>query len=235
MKAVFPFDYTGIMAEPWRQAGYTCFIIDAQHPAGITIDPARPGLIKVGMWIENDEQTLAALTGIVGEGVRMVAGFPPCDDMAVSGARWFAAKLEADPLCQQKAAARAQFMQVLGEAWGCPWMAENPVSILANLWRPSDFRFDPCDYALYLPADDVHPTYPEYIPPRDRYRKKTCIWHGNGFVEPQKMPYAPFKAAFPGWQKLGGKSIRTKNIRSATGRGFAAAVFAANHKQQVTS
>ena len=31
----------------------------------------------------------------------------------------------------------------------------------------------------------------------------------------------------PAW-KLGGKSLRTKNIRSATPRGFAKAVFAAN-------
>ena len=33
----------------------------------------------------------------------------------------------------------------------------------------------------------------------------------------------------PGWKKCGGKSTRTKNIRSATPRGFAQAVFEANH------
>lgn len=230
MKAVFPFDYTGFMAEPWRQAGYTCYIIDAQHPQGATHDPDRPGLIKVGMWLNNDEATLNALVAVCGMDVDFVAGFPPCDNMAVSGARWFEEKLKADPNCQRDAAARAQFMQVLGEKWNCPWMAENPVSILSTLWRKPDFSFDPCDYAMYLPADDKHPTYPEFIPPRDRYRKKTCIWHGNGFVEPQKMPYPPFREAFPGWQKLGGRSVRTKNIRSATGRGFAKAVFEANHK-----
>jgi len=33
---------------------------------------------------------------------------------------------------------------------------------------------------------------------------------------------------FAGWKNCGGKSIKTKNIRSATPRGFAKAVFIAN-------
>jgi hypothetical protein len=228
-KAVFLYDLTGNMAEPWRKAGYTCYIVDMQHPDGVSVDPQRPGLIKVGMKLEDDFNTLKALVAVVGNGdVAFVAGFPPCDDMAVSGARWFEAKLKANPECQNQAAARARFVEVMGNRWQCPWMAENPVSILSTMWRKPDFSFDPCDYAMYLPVDDVHPEHPDIIPRRDRYRKKTLIWCGNGFIQPQKLPYAPLKEANPGWAKLGGKSLRTKNIRSATPRGFALAVFEAN-------
>jgi len=41
---------------------------------------------------------------------------------------------------------------------------------------------------------------------------------------PEKKPVKPVNN-YPGWTKLGGKSLRTKNIRSATPRGFAQAVF----------
>lgn len=229
-KAVFLYNLTDHMATPWLNAGYTCYIVDMQHPDGVSIDPAKPGLIKVGMKIDDDFDTLKKLVAIVGSGgVAFVAGFPPCDDMAVSGARWFADKLKLNPDCQKIAAGRAKFVETMGKRWQCPWMAENPVSILSTLWRKADFTFDPCDYAMYLAADDVHPEHPDIIPRRDRYRKKTLIWCGNGFVQPQKLPYPPLKEQNPGWQKLGGKSLRTKNIRSATPRGFALAVFEANH------
>ena len=43
-------------------------------------------------------------------------------------------------------------------------------------------------------------------------------YYGNGYSKPM--------------MKLGGKSQKTKNIRSATPRGFAQAVFEANARQQ---
>jgi hypothetical protein len=95
--------------------------------------------------------------------------------------------------------------------------------------------FQPCDFGGYLPEDDGGNPYPDIIPARDAYTKKTCLWTGNGFVMPAKRPVEPEKFtgknglnfSGPAW-KLGGKSLRTKNIRSATPRGFAKAVFAAN-------
>lgn len=30
--AIFLFDVTGIMARPWLDAGYECYIVDIQHP-----------------------------------------------------------------------------------------------------------------------------------------------------------------------------------------------------------
>ena len=62
----------------------------------------------------------------------------------------------------------------------------------------------------------------------DAYLKKTCIWSGNRFVMPSKKPVNVDPGYSDQYKKLGGKSLKTKNIRSATPRGFAKAVFLAN-------
>ena len=77
-----------------------------------------------------------------------------------------------------------------------------------------------------------HPRWPEYIAPRDAYKKKTCLWTGNDFVMPTKVAVDPEAYHGNGYStsmmKLGGKSQRTKDIRSATPRGFAIAIHDAN-------
>lgn len=61
-------------------------------------------------------------------------------------------------------------------------------------------------------------------------RKLPAYGGGNGFKLPDKKEVDAIED-FPGWKKLGGKSMRTKNIRSATPRGFALAVFQKYGKQ----
>lgn len=227
-KAIFIYDFTGIMAQPWLEAGYECWCFDGQHPTGITRDGNH---VKVGMWFDAARvgEHAAVICEMVGEGVEMVFGFPECTHLAVSGAAHFAKKLASDPLIQVKATVLATLVEMVGVKCGAKWAAENPVSVLATLWRKPNFSFHPYEYGGYLPEDDKHPTWPEYIAPRDAYPKKTCIWSGNGFVQPLKKP-VPVRAGYSDQHlKLGGKSLRTKNIRSATPRGFARAVFEANH------
>lgn len=234
------YDYTGLMLEPWRQAGYPCLIIDGQHPEGLTADPERPGLFKAGMWLARNRPVVLSIRDLINVlsditdtplQVGAVFGFPPCDDMAVSGARWFASKLAADPDCQKRAVNQARLVADVGMFFNVPWMAENPVSVLATMWRQADFYFDPSEYGGYLPRDDVHPMYPDFIAPRDAYPKKTGIWCGNGFTKPKPRPVKREPGKSAQYRLLGGKSLRTKNIRSATPRGFAEAVFRTlNHK-----
>lgn len=226
-KIIFLYDYTGIMAQPWLDAGYECWCFDGQHPSGIT----RDGLhVKVGMWFDpyKLQEHVVYIKDIVGPGVHMVFGFPECTHLAVSGAAHFAAKLRTNPNIQQEATALAKLTMYLGRVLKCRWAAENPVSVLSTLWRKPDFSFHPWEYGGYLPVDDVHPLYPDYIAPRDAYPKKTCIWCSTDFVQPIKIPVV----CPPGYSKqhsaLGGKGIKTKNIRSATPRGFAQAVYIAN-------
>lgn len=94
-----------------------------------------------------------------------MAGFPPCTDMAVSGAQWFARKYEADHLFQAKAVSVAEQCRVIGEMSGVPYMVENPVSVLSNVFGKPSHTFNPCDYTRYAPEDN--------------YTKKTCLWTGG--------------------------------------------------------
>ena len=91
------------------------------------------------------------------------------------------------------------------------WFAlENPVGKLSKWIGDPIMRFNPCDYG-------------------DPYTKRTCLW-GWFNTDLPKNPVEPERVCAQGsWvQKLGGKSERTKELRSMTPMGFARAFFQAN-------
>ena len=231
MKAIFLYDLTGVMAAPWLQAGYECWRFDGQHPEGVT---RNKNDVTVGMMFDPYRVYLHAeeISEMVGPGVEFVFGFPECTDLTVAGARWWEGKREENPAFQDEALSLCQLVQITAEACGVvPWAFENPArSWLCTNFRSPDHVFHPCDYSGYLPPGDVHPLYPDIYPPRDRYNKETGLWTGNGFCIPPHRHLPAFEKDNPGWKKCGGKSTRTKNIRSCTPRGFAQAVFEANAK-----
>ena len=225
-RAVFLYDYTGIMAKPWIDAGYECWCFDGQHEPGI----ARNGLhVRVGIWFDAERKLEQSkeIKDMVGS-ASFVFGFPECTDLTVAGARHFDAKRSKDPLFQLKATELCDLVRCVGVLLGCAWGFENPIGVLSTQYRPYDFKFNPCDFGGYLSTNDINPVYPDIYPPQDAYNKGTCIWHGNGFKEPVRRRIEPLYKDNPGWKLCGGKSTRTKNIRSATPRGFAAATFEAN-------
>lgn len=188
--------------QDWADAGYSCWSVDLQHPAGISES------------INNIGRIGADVTRFVfpfGWRVKFVMAFPPCTDMAVSGARWFATK-GLDALADSLKIVAA--CQRIVEACNCPYYLEHPVSTLSTYWRKPNHSFDPCDFAGYL-AD----------PSEEAYTKKTNLWTGGGFIMPQPKPVEPV---------LGSKmhllppSADRANLRSATPRGFSRAVFEAN-------
>jgi hypothetical protein len=233
--AVFLYDFTGIMARPWADAGYICYCFDGQHPEGVSRSE-HANIFNVGMWFGKDRTgvTIPAdvdkVLGITGAQVEFLFAFPECTDLAVSGAGWFKKKKEANLYFQEEAMVLFYLAALLGERLGCKWGLENPVSVASTLWRRPDFRFNPYEYGGYLPTDDVHPVYPAYISPRDAYPKLTCIWTGGGFIEPKRLEVTVPPGYSAQHTKLGGKSLRTKNIRSATPRGFALATFESNKR-----
>lgn len=99
------------------------------------------------------------------------------------------------------------------------WQVENPMSDIHthNKWLGKvQLQFDPCDYAGYDP-----------IPENSRYNKRTWLW--GKFRKPDKKRLEPLGKEFPGYEKLGGKSERTKELRSITPLGFCYAFYNANH------
>ncbi len=223
--AVSLFDESGNMLRPWAENGWQCYCFDLLNAHKPLEHFEGGGFIA---YVEADLDEPEWRNSIREIGPAIMFSFSPCDDLAVCGAGHFARKLADNPECQNIAVARAKLVQEIADELGCPYMHENPVSRLSTLWRPADFYFDPSDYGGYLPEDDVHPRWPEYIAPRDAYPKKTGLRYGNGFRVPfmRKIPRAPGYSTQH--KKLGGKTAKTKQIRSETPRGFALAVYVTN-------
>jgi hypothetical protein len=69
-----------------------------------------------------------------------VIAFPPCTDLAVSGARWFAEK-RADGRQQRSIDFFMQFTSLT-----CPWAIENPVGIMSTNYRKPDQIIQPWQF-----------------------------------------------------------------------------------------
>jgi hypothetical protein len=194
-------DRTGNMVRPWLEAGYTAVTYDLQPEANP--HPLRVHLQRNVLEIEPGsfhEQRPA-----------LVFAFPPCTDLAGSGARWYREKglgklidaLQVVEACRS-----------ICDASGAPWMLENPVGVLTKFWRQPDHAFHPVHYRGYAPE-----------PERDDYTKKTHLWTGGGFVMPDRKPGEPTLGSMM-WRLP--PSPDRADLRSATPLGFAYAVFEAN-------
>lgn len=187
------------MVEPWAQAGFECICIDIQHSKETVTDGAITYIgDDINRWIPPMRRAA------------IVFAFPPCTDLAVSGARWFTHKglwALIDSLTLVERCRR------ICEASSAPWMLENPVSTLSTYWRKPDHTFDPCDFGGYL------------NPPADAYTKRTCLWVGGGFRMPRPNRVDPVQGSK---MHLMAPSDDRANLRSETPRGFAKAVFEAN-------
>lgn len=197
------FDYSTVMVQPWYEAGYECWCVDMQHPSGV--HEVVPQLFKVGVDILKWMPPLRQ--------VGIVFAFPPCTDLAVSGARWFKEKGLGSLVGALSLVNRAVEIAEWSKA---PYFIENPVSTISTYWRKPNYTFDPNEYAGYLPDDQQE---------NDAYTKRTCLWTGNGFIMPTPSPVEPV---------LGSKmhllppSEQRANLRSVTPKGFARAVYEAN-------
>ena len=233
MKLLSLYDYTGVMGRPWAEAGADVYCYDIQHPKWSSrTEAVGKGRIH---FLHADLHSQYDLDGIYHThkgSVDFLVGFPVCTDLAICGNKSKVAKLALNPNVEIEATNHAINCAELALNLGCPYMIENPVSRLATLWRKPDHSFHPYEFGGYLSdSEAVHPTWPDYIAPRDAYSKKTCLWTSNSFVFPEKKPVdCESFGASTQYRKLGGKSIKTKNIRSATPRGFAKAVFLANSR-----
>lgn len=224
------FDGSGIMGLPWAMAGHQVFCFnldDADHGDYAGVKVSHKNIHYIDMLLGPD----MSIDDFEKRGFyrpALIMAFPPCTDIAVSGAAHFERKEQESPGSQLMAVELAKLAAKIADSLSVPYMIENPVSVLSTKWRKPDFSFHPWEFGGYLPEDDTHPNFPEYIAPRDAYPKKTCLWTGNGFNSPEKKPVHCPDGYSAQHKKLGGKSTKTKMIRSLTPRGFARAVFEFN-------
>ena len=200
------------MLKPWHDAGHECYALDIQHKQGL--HRTADGITRIGADLLDYRRGIDVVPMPL-EMFDFVFCFPPCDNMAVSGARWFKSKglpalivaLELVEACRD-----------MCERSGSPWMIENPVSTLSTYWRKPDAIVNPFEYGGHVGGAD------------DGYTKKTCLWIGGGFVLPEKRP-------IPICPKTGkrihdaGPGPNRANFRSLTPAGFARAVWLANDPQ----
>jgi hypothetical protein len=134
---------------------------------------------------------------------------PPCTAFSGAGARWWP-RHDAEGLTEECLEIFDWCMKIIKVTKPDFWALENPVGRLKRLrydiLGEPKLIFNPCDYG-------------------DPYTKKTLLW-GN-FNLPIKSPVEPIEGSKM-WAQYGGKSERTKRLRSMTPQGFAKAFFEAN-------
>jgi len=193
---------TGAWSRPYAKAGYNVVIVD---PKDVRED-TDANLIQMDVFtflLIDDLVDLVPVHGILAA--------PPCTHFAGSGAQYWKEK-DADGRTNEHLVivdACLTLIDIFEPEW---WVMENPVGRLPKL-RPE----------LGKPVMYMQPY--EY---GDPWTKKTCLW--GEFNELEKNPVEPIRYTKQGsWtQQLGGKSERTKRLRSITPAGFAQAFFNAN-------
>lgn len=215
------FDGSGIMAYTYALNGWRvyCFNADTADHGQYELRREHPNIQYVNCWIDED-----FLAFVMGAGIpkpNIIFAFPSCTNLSVAGAKHTRTKSEL-----MESIDNAKMVERVANVFDCPWMVENPVGKMSTLWRKPDHYFDPYEYGGYL--NQTEGSYHPKMPHRNAYTKKTCLWVGNGFVMPDKKP-VPHIGCFWGWKFLGGKSERTKQLRSLTPEGFARAVYYFNH------
>lgn len=143
----------------------------------------------------------------------MIIAFPPCTDLAVSGARHFKRK-QADGSQQRS----IDFFMKFANAKCSKIAIENPVGIMSSVWRKPDQIINPFQFG-----------HPE--------AKKTCLWlKGLPKLEPTKILPLPTSGRWKNQTKDGQNKLlvdgvwigfndpRTKILRSKTYQGIADAM-----------
>lgn len=136
-----------------------------------------------------------------------VLAAPPCTVFANSGARW--PRTTEDML--EGLSVLDACLRIIAITKPVFWALENPIGKLKRYLGEPRMMFNPCDFG-------------------DPYTKRTCLW--GTFIPPVGLFTTTEAVAPTEGSKMhalyGGKSERTKELRSVTPLGFAKAFFESN-------
>lgn len=197
------FDYTGQWSEPFLQGGWNVVQWDIKL-SGHQDNFSTFGDINeasADMFYEQIFENFGTVDGIIAA--------VPCTDFAVSGARWFAEKDKRGDT-DESIELVWQTLRIIDLCKPYFWCIENPISrihtLVPEIGKPVMY-FDPCDFG-------------------DPYTKKTALY-GQFNTKLKKTPVEPTEGSKM-HRLYGGKSERTKAMRSVTPKGFAEAFYQAN-------
>lgn len=240
-------DHSGQWSRTYAERGYRVLRIDPKHGPnvdqlgrGITEEPTFTGPSSLLMQDEGEgwpmtsgmaAKLLRSNPLIFGSPVVGLLMAPPCTDFTVSGSRWWKRKDEAG---ETDASVRI-VEECLSIKDSCAdtlrfWVLENPIGRLRRLVPlvgDPVMTFDPCDYAGH--ADE---------PEKEAYTKRTQLFgRFNPQLEKARLGPVMYERVNKAgkvlrgswmWAHLGGKSERTKELRSVTPQGFSRAFAWAN-------
>ncbi len=194
------FDHSGAWSKPYRDAGYPVLAFDANDPAGFG-------------WSKdiNDFSCEYLLEELGLDTIYGILAAPPCTHFTVSGAQYWPTK-DSDGRTEQMLELVYMVFRTVELFAPKFWVFENPVgrlpTLIPRLGAP--WYFQPHQYG-------------------DAYTKKTGLW-GEFYTDLERDDVEPIRACDAGsWlMQLGGKSEKTKALRSMTPPGFSQAFFNAN-------
>lgn len=208
------YDYTEKWPQPYIDAGYPVMVWDKKIEGDI--------LEGFSYFVTQINDAIEA--GYIPYGILAA---PPCTDFSGSGARWWPEKDKLKPgyepfdheteLSEALVLIVLHLVDIYKETLKF-WVLENPKGRIERLIPELAFyrrmKFNPCDFG-------------------DPYTKETILW-GEFNTNLKRAPVEPVMYELNGkkgswmWAKLGGKSEKTKALRSATPAGFANAFYNAN-------
>ena len=197
-------DYSGIWCQPYRDAGYHVIQIDLKHGTDAILWPSAP----------SEEARLpsqfADIRPYIGK-VRMVLAAPVCTVFSGAGAKH--PRTDADIRAGLALVDACYRIATVTKSQGLA--LENPVGKLPKWYGDPLYRFQPNWFAGL--ADN---------PEEEAYTKRTCLygWFNTNLEQAYVEPTLGSRM----WSDYGGKSERTKELRSITPQGFARAFYKAN-------
>lgn len=148
----------------------------------------------------------------------VIIAAPPCTDFASSGAQYWGVK-DTDGRTRASMLLVQKTLELVKHFDPKVWAIENPVGRLSTLFPElgKPWYFNPHEFAGWNTTVEMQE--------HERYTKKTGLW--GKFSKPEKKDLG--NNPNNNWiMKLGGKSEKTKELRSMTPMGFAKAFYEAN-------
>ena len=199
------FDFSGNWALPYAENGHDVILWDIKHTTDLFSTFSNIDEACADYFYENIFDNYGTVDGILAA--------VPCTDFASSGAQYWPAKDQSGQT-DRSLELVYQVLRIVDLCQPAFWALENPVGRLSKLVPElgKAWYFQPHWYG-------------------DAYTKKTGLW--GDFNKPERInEVEPIKDCKQGsWlQKLGGKTEKTKELRSMTPMGFAWAFYEANHE-----
>jgi len=234
------YDHSGNQSLPYKENGWFVKQVEIKHG------------IDILTWdYKKFAQDMAIAAEMYGDEIEKIGIIcpTPCTDYAVSGAKHFARK-DSDGTTDfsQKLVAKNKEIIDYFKSTGLLqfWQVENPMSRIHTLnpWLGAvKYKFNPCDFSGHFNMlndsdliksaktksdfNDLTKMELKALFDFNLYNKQTWLW--GSFNPPIKKRVEPIFKENPGFKLYGGKSERTKELRSVTPMGFCWAFYEANH------